>query len=437
MNGRNGREDDGGAASPCIIEAGFSKCQSCGRHIPARVVFENGFTYLFKDCPFEQKSFKELLFKGKWSGSRWKRIPSYWSRTAVGENHGLDRDTRVPNRPILSLILGAECSSRCRICRFINWRADRERPVEFDLAAAKKAIAAHRGKTVSFCMAEPTENPFLCELISFASGRGFATVVSTNGLRLSERSYLRSLKAAGLKYIYMSFDGFDENIYEKIRGGKHQYYLKLKAFENIKKEKIKTGLRVVLVRKMNDDQVGPISQYALNNNFVTEVSFQSLSLGGAEEICGFSKENLLSVEDIKILVGEALHLSADHFACWNEIKIGFAAVIAGLPFIRISPFEFDTIYLLRQPDEFVPVLSESSLLRTALLFRRGGLTGLLGACFYLSKGCIGFWLKEFILKRCVPGNSGSMVRFKVRVMCASPSSFDSSGRVLRSSIIAP
>jgi hypothetical protein len=134
MNGRDGREDDGGAASPCVIEAGFSKCQSCGRHIPARVVFENGFTYLFKDCPFEQKSFKELLFKGKWSGSRWKRIPFYWYRTAVGENHGLGRDTRVPNRPILSLILGAECSSRCRICRFINWRADRERPVEFDLA---------------------------------------------------------------------------------------------------------------------------------------------------------------------------------------------------------------------------------------------------------------------------------------------------------------
>ncbi|NLE91419.1 MAG: radical SAM protein [Elusimicrobia bacterium] len=437
MDGRDGGQDDGGAASPCVIDAGFSKCRSCGRHIPARVVFENGFTYLLKDCPFEQKSFKELLFKGKWTGSRWKRIPSYWFRTAVGENHGLGRDEHAPNRPILSLILGAECSSRCRICRFINWRADKERPAEFDLAAAKKAISAHRGKTVSFCMAEPTENPFLSELVAFASGRGFATVLSTNGLRLSDRSYLKSLQAAGLKYIYMSFDGFDENIYEKIRGGKHQYYPKLKALENIKKEKIKTGLRVVLVRNINDAQVASITQYALNNSFVTEVSFQSLSLGGAEEICGFTKDNLLSVEDIKILVGGVLHLSADHFACWNEIKIGLAAVIAGLPFIRIFPFEFDTVYLLRQSGRFVPLLNESSLLRIALLFRKGGLTGLLGACFYLSKGCVGFLLKKFILKWCVPENAGSMVRFKVRVMCASPSSFDSSGRVLRSSIITP
>jgi hypothetical protein len=222
-----------------------------------------------------------------------------------------------------------------------------------------------------------------------------------------------------------------------MRGGKHQYYLKLKAFENIKEEKMKTGLRVVLARSINDDQVDTISQYAVKNNFVTEVSFQSLSLGGAEEICGFTKEHLLSVEDIKALVGGALHLSSDHFACWNEIKIGLAAAMAKLPFIRISPFEFDTIYLLRQSGKFVPLLSESSLLRTAVLFRRGGIARLLGACFYLSKGCIGFLLKEIILKRCVPENFDSLVRFKVRVMCASPSSFDSSGRVLRSNIITP
>jgi len=417
-----------------ILSEGVSRCESCGRYVPAQLIFEDGFTYVLQDCSFDKKKSRCLLMKGEWSEGRWKETPYYWPWVEGSLEKASDWKTSDPRRPILSPLLSTECSAHCRICRFITTRINKERHPGLDICAVKKMISAHRGKTVNFWIGEPTESEFLPELIAFAAKRGFITIIGTNGMKLSDAAYLRLLKAAGLRYTHMSFDGFDESIYERIRGGKYQYRLKLRALENLKNENMKTGIKAVLVRGLNENQVEVLLKYALKENFVTEVSFQSLSLGSAEEGEGFDRNNLLSVEEMKALINSSLKFSDDYFKLWDSMKINLASLLARIPCVRISPFELDAIYLLRKPQGFVPLLDASVLCRMISSLKRGGIGGIFSACacFFTAFGW--FIIKEMVCKRRLPEMTDSMVRIKIRVVTG-VIFFSRKGRLIRNNVL--
>jgi hypothetical protein len=232
----------------------------------------------------------------------------------------------------------------------------------------------------------------------------------------------------------MSFDGFNEAIYESIRGGKYQYSLKLRALENLKNEKMKTGIKAVLVKGLNENQVEALLEYALKENFVTEVSFQSLSLGSAEEGEGFDKNSLLSVDEIKLLINRSLKFSDDYFKLWDDVKINLASVLAKIPCIRISPFELDAIYLLRKPQGFVPLLDVSVLCRVISSLKRGGLRGIFRACAYFFTALGWFIFKEMVCKRRFPEMTDSMMRIKIRVVTGIIF-FSRQGRLVRNNVL--
>ena len=188
---------------------------------------------------------------------------------------------------------------------------------------------------------------------------------------------------------------------------------------------------------VNEDQVDALLQYALKNNFVTEVSLQSLSLGGEEESFGFTKEHLLSVEDIKSLISRSLSLSGDHFARWNEIKIGLAAAMAKFPFVRVSPFEFDAIYFLRKKDRLVPVLDGERLERVASLLREGRITGLIKAGFNLSASFFWFVLKEILFKRRLLETTDDLLLVRIRTIVSKPYFFSYSGMLVHKNMLTP
>ncbi len=410
MSGGAGNDD----LSSRVLAQGLGRCIDCGKYVPARLVFEDGFTYILKECPFDKTKTKELWFKGKWRGNPWKRIPAYWPHKEAHSDRNLHWEQSDHKLLILSIKLGTECSARCRICTLASRRINKGPSVRFDPAVAERMIAAHRGKIVSFCMVEPTESEYLPGLIRFASRRKFVTVISSNGLKLADRAYLKVLKDAGLDYLFLSFDGFDEELCEVLRGGRHQYHLKLKALENLKAEKMKVGIKAVMVKGLNEKQAGPLLDYALKNDFISEMSFQSLSLGGAEEGGGFDKNSLLSVEEMKELVNGALGISGEYFEYWDELKINLAAVLAKLPFIRVPPFELDTIYFLRRKGGAVPLLDIKALERMVRLLRDGRVSGVPAACFHFLRPLAGFIFKEMIIARRSLETNDSVLRVKIR-----------------------
>jgi uncharacterized radical SAM superfamily Fe-S cluster-containing enzyme len=129
---------------------------------------------------------------------------------------------------------------------------------------------------------EPTMRDDLPELVALGRSMGFDFIqVNTNGLRLArEPAFLEKLARAGLSTVYLQFDGTEQEIYRKLRGG------------DILEDKLEavrlcgeSGVGVILVPTVapgvNDHNLGEIIKLGLENMPVVRgVHFQPLTFFG-------------------------------------------------------------------------------------------------------------------------------------------------------------
>jgi molybdenum cofactor biosynthesis enzyme MoaA len=98
---------------------------------------------------------------------------------------------------------------------------------------------------------EPTLRKDLPEMIFALKELGHRVAIMTNGLKLSDLEYCKTLKAAGLKFVCMSMNGAnDDSVYEKMDGRKCAD-LKMKALENLVSLGFFININCILVRGVN------------------------------------------------------------------------------------------------------------------------------------------------------------------------------------------
>ena len=146
-------------------------------------------------------------------------------------------------------------------------------------------IKPHRQMSVQFSGGEPTMSPFFLDAIRYARDLGyFAVQCATNGLRFAqEPGFAAQAKEAGLRMAYLQFDGTDNesNAHRKIG---NLFDVKLRAIEELHRAKIDVILVVTVVNGLNNDQVGKILEFAVENaDKITVVSFQPVSFTGRDE----------------------------------------------------------------------------------------------------------------------------------------------------------
>jgi len=146
-------------------------------------------------------------------------------------------------------------------------------------------VRPRRQMSVQFSGGEPTLSPHFLDAIRYARKVGyFAVQCATNGLRFAqEPGFAQQAKDAGLRMVYLQFDGVTNasNSHRKIS---NLYDVKLRAIEECAKAGIDVILVVTIVNGVNNDQVGPIVQFAVDNaDKVTVVSFQPVSFTGRDE----------------------------------------------------------------------------------------------------------------------------------------------------------
>jgi hypothetical protein len=139
--------------------------------------------------------------------------------------------------------------------------------------------------SIQFSGGEPTLSPYFLDAIRYARQKGyFAVQCATNGLRFAEEpGFAQKCKEAGLRIAYLQFDGVtnESNSHRKIA---NLYDVKLRAIEELSKAGIDVILVVTIVNGLNDDQVGPIVEFAVENaDKITVVSFQPVSFTGRDE----------------------------------------------------------------------------------------------------------------------------------------------------------
>jgi uncharacterized radical SAM superfamily Fe-S cluster-containing enzyme len=147
------------------------------------------------------------------------------------------------------------------------------------------SIKPRRQMTVQFSGGEPTISPIFLDAVRYARAIGYFSVqAATNGIRFAQEPEFAGLaKAAGLRIAYLQFDGVSEeaNAHRKVG---NLFEVKLRAIEALHAAGIDVCLVVTVVNGVNNDQVGPIIKFALQNcDKISFVSFQPVSFTGRDE----------------------------------------------------------------------------------------------------------------------------------------------------------
>ena len=183
------------------------------------------------------------------------------------------------------------CNMKCPIC-FANAQTAGYvlEPSREELSKMMKLVRDEKPvpcMVVQFAGGEPTIRDDLPEIIEEAKKLGFTLAqIATNGVRLArDLDFCKELRKKGLNTVYLQFDGITEKPYIAARGF-NALPIKLQAFENFRKANLTSVVLVpTLVRSINDDQVGDIIRFGVNNlDIVRGINFQPVSFAGRIDI---------------------------------------------------------------------------------------------------------------------------------------------------------
>lgn len=118
--------------------------------------------------------------------------------------------------------------------------------------------------------AEPTMRDDLPEIISKVKQLGHRPSLTTNGLKLANRSYVKKLKDAGLRLLLHSMNGADDDmVYKELDNGKWST-VKVRALNNIFAERLPINTGTIIAKGVNEftlsRQIELFAEIALSNN---------------------------------------------------------------------------------------------------------------------------------------------------------------------------
>lgn len=241
-----------------ILKKTRSLCPVCLSEIDAEIVEKENKVYMNKNCE-KHGSFTTLLEKNV---SFYKRVmhATYDKRTNF-------------NRIMIPIT--HKCNLNCTFC-YLPKRDSKELTIE----EIKNIIKNFKGERVRFGGGEPTLREDLPELIRFTLKNKKIPVLVTNGLKLADMDYFKKLHHAGLKILNLAFNGFKEETNTAL-SSRNTTELKLQAFYNAKKLKIKTGMSMLVHRGTNEDEVGDVFKLCWDNrDFVIDFRLRTSNLIG-------------------------------------------------------------------------------------------------------------------------------------------------------------
>lgn len=177
--------------------------------------------------------------------------------------------------------VSSKCNLNCQVCyeSYGNHQ-------EIGLDEVKQLLGKYSDAEIVLTGMEPTCKENIAEFLKTSRNRNSLV---TNGIKLESLEYLRKLKDHGLKKIFFSFNGFDDEIYRKMNG-KNLLETKLKALKCIENEKINTLLSATLVRGLNEDQILPLVKFCFEHrSFIIQLRLRTMAPIGkyldGEQIC--------------------------------------------------------------------------------------------------------------------------------------------------------
>ncbi len=166
--------------------------------------------------------------------------------------------------PTIHLVVTNRCNIFCKICYANSYQFDFRYDIPMkDILQILKKIG--KGKRVILIGGEPTVRKDIFEIIKAIKKSGNIPELFTNGIKLANIEFVKKLKEAGLRKVYLSFDGFEEEIYEKLNYNKKLLLLKILALKNLETFEIPIVISMRVMKSINEDQVKNVIEFVVNS----------------------------------------------------------------------------------------------------------------------------------------------------------------------------
>jgi uncharacterized radical SAM superfamily Fe-S cluster-containing enzyme len=259
--------------------------------VKAQIIERNNEIWMVKECPTHGKiedimaidakflQHIEAMFPGR-------DIPAHNDEKL--HNHG-SSTIKYGRGAVLTVDLTNRCNMMCDPC-FMD--ANQVGFVhELSLDDVKEildnaiSIKPRRQMSVQFSGGEPTISPHFLEAVKYARKVGYNSVqAATNGIEFAKsKEFCKQAAEAGLRYVYLQFDGIgnDANSHRQVG---NLFDVKLRAINNLHEAGVEIVLVITLVNNINNDQVGSVVRFALENpKKIAFLSFQPVSFTGRDE----------------------------------------------------------------------------------------------------------------------------------------------------------
>jgi uncharacterized radical SAM superfamily Fe-S cluster-containing enzyme len=262
----------------------YSVCPVCGMKLSASIVKRGQECFIEKTCP-EHGGFSSVIWRGD--------VPAFedWGDYSPPA----ERSAELPDCPNGCGLCAGHLQKTCCVLVEVTSRCNLSCPVCFAKSggtAVEPSVAelfgifqqlVKGGRTfLQLSGGEPTVRDDLPDIVAAAKAAGCAHIqLNSNGIRLGQdKPYLKALKEAGLDFVFMQFDGTEDDIFIKLRG-RPLLREKTAAIKACSEELLGVTLVPTLVPGVNDHNIGDILDFGLKNSpAVRGVHFQPVSYFG-------------------------------------------------------------------------------------------------------------------------------------------------------------
>lgn len=272
----------------------LSLCPTCLKRVDAKIVFEEGKVFMLKNC--NDHGFQKVLiatdveyYKNIRNYNKPSEMPlRFNTRTHYGCPYdcGLCQDHE--QHSCLTVIeVTDRCNLTCPTCYAMSSpHYGRHRTLE-EVEMMLDIIVANEGKpdVVQISGGEPTIHPDFFEILDIAKKKPIRhLMVNTNGIRIAKDfEFARRLASYMPDFeVYLQFDSFKPEALQQLRG-KDLTDVRMKALEHLNALNLSTTLVVTLQKGVNDDEIGKIIDFALQQPCVRGVTFQPTQIAGRIE----------------------------------------------------------------------------------------------------------------------------------------------------------
>jgi 7,8-dihydro-6-hydroxymethylpterin dimethyltransferase len=322
----------------------LSLCPECLKRIDAKIVFEDDKVYMLKRCP-EHGSSKVIIADDVpyYKNIRNYNKPSETPYTFNTKTHyGCPYDCGLcPDHEQHSCLTVVEITDRCNLSCPTCYAGSsptygRHRTLD-EVKKMLDAVVANEREpdVIQISGGEPTLHPQLFEILDYAKSLPIRhLMLNTNGIEIArDFEFAKRLSSYAPDFeIYLQFDSFRKEVLQSMRGA-NLTSIREKALEHLNALNLSTTLVVTIQKGLNDDEIGSIIDFALQQKCVRGVTLQPTQIAGRLENFDTEKDRITLTEVRRRILEQTKVFNADDLIpvpCNPDaLVMGYALKLAG------------------------------------------------------------------------------------------------------------